>query len=123
MTKPFPTLPAFDDVIAFNKANLEALVEANKVLTAGLQQIAKEVVALGQATLETATATAQKSMKVKTVKDAVDLHVGTAKASYEKLIADSAKLNEISVKVTTEALAPVTARVTEAVTKLTKIAA
>jgi len=63
------------------------------------------------------------SLRAKNLQDAVQLNVETAKANYEKLVATSTKLSELSVKVATEAFAPVTARMNIAVGTFTKTAA
>ena len=119
-TKFFPN---YDQVVAFYKGNFEALVQANTLLAKGAQEISKEFFAEAQAHLQDAATAGQAVLKAKTVQDAVQLNVDTAKAGYEKLLATSTKLRDLSVKVTTEALAPVTARVNVAVATFGKTAA
>ncbi len=124
MSNPtFPTMPGYEEIVAFHKANFEAVVEANKVLAAGLQEISKELVALTQYALETAASTGKQTISAKSVKEAIDLQVETAKTGYEKIVSNSAKLSELGVKVANEALAPVTARVHHTVEKFLKPAA
>jgi phasin family protein len=116
-------MPGYEEIVAFHKANFEAVVEANKVLAAGLQEISKELVALTQYALETAASTGKQTISAKSVKEAIDLQVETAKTGYEKIVSNSAKLSELGVKVANEALAPVTARVHHTVEKFLKPAA
>lgn len=119
-TKFFPN---YEAVVAFHKGNFDAFVQANTLLAKGAQEISKEFFAQAQAHLQDAATAGQAVLKAKTVQDAVQLNVNTAKAGYEKLVATSTKLGELSVKVATEALAPVTARLNVAVETFTKTAA
>jgi phasin family protein len=114
--------PAFDKVVAFHKGNLEALVQANTLLAKGAQEISKEYLAQAQEHLQSAATAGQAVLKAKTVQDAVQLNVETAKVGIEKLVATSTKLGELSVKVATEAFAPVKARLDVAVETFTKAA-
>jgi len=114
--------PAYETVVAFHKGNFEALVQANTLLAKGAQEISKEFFAQTQAQLQSAATAGQAVLKAKNLQDAVTLNVETAKAGYETFVATSTKLGELSVKVATEALAPVTARLNVAVATFTKAA-
>jgi phasin family protein len=115
-------LPNYDLVIAFYKGNFEAFVQTNTLLAKGAQEISKEFFAQAQAQLETAATVGQAALQAKSLQDAVQLNVSSAKAGYEKLVAGSTKLSELSVKVATEAFAPVAARLNLAVETFTKAA-
>jgi len=119
-TKFFPN---YEQVVAFHKGNFEAFVQANTLLAKGAQEISKEFFAQAQSHLQDAATAGQAVLKAKNLQDAVQLNVATAKANYEKLVATSTKLGELSVKVATEAFAPVTARLNVAVETFTKTAA
>lgn len=119
-TKFFPN---YEAVVAFHKGNFDAFVQANTLLAKGAQELSKEFFAQAQAHLQDAATAGQAVLKAKTVQDAVQLNVETAKAGYEKLVATSTKLGELSVKVATEAFAPVTARLNVAVETFGKTAA
>jgi phasin family protein len=112
--------PSYEQVVAFHKGNFEALVQANTLLAKGAQEISKEFFAHAQAHLQEAATAGQAVLKAKNLQDAVSLNVETAKAHYETFVATSTKLGELSVKVATEALAPVTARLNVAVETFTK---
>jgi len=114
--------PAYEQVVAFHKGNFEAFVQANTLLAKGAQEISKEFFAQAQSHLQDAATAGQAVLKAKNLQDAVQLNVDTAKAGYEKLVASSTKLGELSVKLATEAFAPVTARLNVAVATFTKTA-
>jgi phasin family protein len=58
----------------------------------------------------------------KSLKDAFDLQTSLARGAIEKSLAESGKLTDASLKLTEQALAPITARVTLAVEKFSKSA-
>jgi phasin family protein len=118
-TKFFPN---YDKVVAFHKGNFDAFVQANTLLAKGAQEISKEFFAQTQAHLQSAATAGQAVFQAKNLQDAVQLNVDTAKAGYEKFVAASTKLGELSVKVATEAFAPVTARLNVAVETFAKTA-
>ena len=59
---------------------------------------------------------------VKSLKDAFELQSSFARAALEKSLAESGKLTDASFKLTEQALAPITARVSVAVEKFAKAA-
>jgi len=101
--------------LAFGQGNFEALVKASKIYAAGFQDISKSFAASSKASLEETVAFTKSLMGVKSVKEAVDLQTGFAKASIEKAVAESSKLTDATVKLAEEAIAPLAARVTLAV--------
>jgi len=115
--------PAYEQVVAFHKGNFEPFVQANTLLAKGAQEISKEFFAQAQSHMQSAATAGQAAFTAKTLQDAVQLNVESAKAGYEKLVATSTKLGELSVKVATEAFAPVTARLNVAVETFGKTAA
>jgi phasin family protein len=59
----------------------------------------------------------------KSLKDAFELQASLARTTIEKTLAESGKLTDVSMKLTEQTLAPLTARVSLAVEKFTKVAA
>ena len=64
--------------------------------------------------------TAKALMGCKTLRDVIDLQADFARSNFDALVAEGTKLSETSFKLTNEAIAPIQARVTVAVEKLTK---
>lgn len=121
MTDPFSRFaPSLEAVAAFNQANFEAVVQAQTVFFQGIQKIAQEMIAQAQAQFQTATAVGTAALGAKTVQEAVERNVESAKASYEKLVAGSTKLGELGVQVANDAFAPIKARATAAAEILLK---
>jgi len=110
----------FEDFSAFGKDNFEAFVQANTMFAKGLEDFGKEVMSLTQAHLETAASATKAMFSAKTLKEVVDLNSELTKSNVEKLVSTSSKLSELGLKVTTEAFAPINARMNVAVDKMLK---
>ena len=110
----------YEEVITFGKDNVDAMVKANAVLVKGIQDLNKEIFAIVQAALEDNAETAKKVLGCKTVQDAVAIQSDVAKSSYEKAMADSRKISDMTVKLAEDASAPITKRVNVTVEKFTK---
>jgi phasin family protein len=122
-TLPTPPFKGYEDLAAFGKANFEAFVQANTILAKGVEELSKEFMTLTQASMETAATTAKAVFAAKTLKDVVSLQADFTKSSFDKFVSNSSKLSELGVKVASDAIAPVTARVNVAVEKVLKPAA
>jgi phasin family protein len=109
-----------EEFVAFGQGNLEAVMKAGQIWAAGLQDLSKQVAATAQGNYEESMATFKALTSVKSLKDAIDLQTGFARAAIEKTLAESGKLTDASIKLTEQTLAPLTARVTLAVEKFAK---
>jgi|GEM_PF-2110840 phasin family protein len=118
-----PTFKGYDEIAAFGKANIDALIQANTVFTKGVEAISKEVISLTQSQFESAAAGAKAIFEARTLKDFVELNADFHKAHFDKLVANSTKLGELGAKVATDTFAPISARVTSVVEKAAKPAA
>jgi phasin family protein len=112
-----------EDFLAFGQGNVEALVKSSQIWAAGLQDLGKQVAATAQAQIEDTVSAFRAMAGAKTVKDAFEVQTALARTAIEKTLADSGRLTETSIKLTEQALAPVTARVSLAVEKFGRAAA
>lgn len=106
---------SFEEAIAFGKGNIEAFVKSSTVLTEGMQELARETMALGQTAFAESIENAKAFATVKSVREAFDLQVTVAKASTEKLVAETTRLSETGAKLAEKAMAPMIERVNVAV--------
>lgn len=113
----------YEDILQFNKDNLEALVNSANIVARGVQDLSETVVALAQESLEESVAAGKALVSAKTLREAIDLSSSLAKSNFDKLVAESTKLSQLSSKLAEEAIAPINSRVTAAVQKFTKTAA
>jgi phasin family protein len=113
-------LKSYEDLNALTKGNVEAVVQSGTIVAKGAEQAGKQVAAFTQASLEQSLAIGKSAMAVKSIRELVDLQNAYLKSTLDALVAESTKLQQLSIKVTNEALAPLNARVNVAVEKLAK---
>ncbi len=109
-----PTVDA-DAVLAAQQKNVDAMIEANKVVIAGYQDLYKRQVALFEAAVaETKDKLAQVQGQPLTADQATQ-NVEALKTAFEKAAADVKELAELAQKANTGAFEIVKARAEEAV--------
>ncbi|HUS56306.1 MAG TPA: phasin family protein [Thermohalobaculum sp.] len=106
-----------DAMMAAQKKNVDALIEANKVVTAGYQDLYKRQVALFEAAVSQAkdmmTDVKAQPMNADQATQSIDV----IKSAFEKTAADLNELAEMAQKANTSAFEVVKARAEEAVTE------
>ncbi|HET6305789.1 MAG TPA: phasin family protein [Rhodopila sp.] len=110
------------DFAAIGKDNLEAFAASGKIWAAGVQDLTKQFAATAKASFEDSLATFKALSGVKSVKEAVELQSNYGKAAVTKALSETSKLTEASLKLTEQALAPITARMAATVEAFTKTA-
>ncbi len=110
------------DFVAVGKDNLEAITASSKIWAAGVQELNKQFAESAKASLEESVAAFKALSSVKSVKEAIELQTAYSKSAVTKAMAETTKLTEASRKLTEEALAPITARISVAVGSLSKAA-
>ncbi len=111
-----------EEFVTFSQGNVEALVKSGQIWTAGIQDLSKHVAASAQASFDETFATFKALTSVKSLKAAFELQAAFARSTLEKTMTESGKLTDASLKLTEQAMAPITARVSVAVEKLAKAA-
>lgn len=111
-----------EEMMAFGQGNIEALTRSGQIWTAGMQDLSKQVAAKAQASIDETMGMFKAMTSIKSLKDAMELQSSLTKSSFEKAMAEGGRLTEASVKLTEQAMAPITARVTLAVEKFAKTA-
>ena len=111
-----------EELMSFSQGNLEAMVKCGQIWAAGVQDIGKQIAANAQASFDETMSTFKALSSAKSLKDAFDLQASLARSTLEKTVAESGKLTDASMKLTEQALAPLTARVNLAMEKFGKTA-
>jgi phasin family protein len=111
-----------EELVAFNQGNVEALVKSGQIWATGMQDLSKHLAAAAQASLDESMSAFKALTSVKSLKDAFELQTSYARAALEKSLTESGKLTDASFKLTEQAMAPITARVSVAVEKFAKAA-
>jgi len=109
-----------EEVVAFGQGNMEAYIKSSQILAAGMQDIQKKMASSAQISFEETVSTMKALTSCKSLKDAFELQAGLARTAMERTISESGKLTDASFKLTEQAMAPITARVSLAVEKFAK---
>jgi phasin family protein len=94
------------------RANVEAVVEANRVATEGARSIGQDVVAKQRDSFEQAADAIRSLAEAKSPTEYLQLQSDFARASFDRAIAESSKLTESLVKLAGEAFQPLSTRAT-----------
>jgi phasin family protein len=109
-----------EDLVAFNQGNFEAIVKSGKIWSTGVQDLTQQVVASAQASFDETLATYRALAAVKSLKEAMDLQTSLARSAMEKVVAESGRVTDASVKLTEQVLAPLTQRFALAMEKFAR---
>ncbi len=121
LEKVFPSaVPNFDQLAAFHRGNLDAMLAAGNIVVKGFETIGREVFAYNQKAVEIGTERATALMACKSLNEAVEMQTGFARENVEAIVAEGTKLSELSVKVAKETAEPLGARVNEAIETFSK---
>ena len=110
----------YGDFSALGQQNIDAMVEAGQIMAVGMESVSRELMSFAKASAEANAAAATKMFSAKTMQEAIDLQNAYARESFDKAVAETGKLTEMSVKLASDAMAPIQSRVNVAVEKLLK---
>ena len=110
----------YEDVAAFNKDNVDALVKSGAVLAKGAQDFNALWFDFAQASIEEGIAATKAILGCKTLQQVAEVQGDLVKGGYDKLVTESRKMSDMSVKVAENAAKPIAGRVNVAVEKFTK---
>ena len=116
------TMKSAEELVSFSQGNVEALMKCGQIWATGMQDLSKSFAATAQAQLDQTVSTWKALAGVKSIKEAMDLQTSLARSSVEAAVAETGKLTDASMKLAEQTMAPITARVTLAVEKFSRIA-
>ena len=96
----------------------KAIMGSSHIWTAGCQSIGHAMVATAHAHVERTMSMWKSLSGLKSFKQAMDLHTSFAHSSMEIVAAEAGKLADTSMRLAEQAMAPITARMTLAIGKL-----
>lgn len=114
------TFKNYDDLAEFNKETIEAVVESSNLMAKGVEDMGQEIAAYAQMTTEKNIEAAKKMFTAKNIQDAMDLQTAWAKTAMDSFFAESAKLQDMSLQLSTAAAKPLNKQVNAAVEKFAK---
>ena len=106
----------------FAKGNVEALVEAGKVYSTGLQDFGKTYVEEAKSAFETLTADMKEIAAIKSPTELFQLQGKLMRRNFDSMVAFGSKSSETMVKFANEAMAPLSSRMSLAADKISKAA-
>lgn len=112
-----------DEMADYSKANTDAVITSANVVTKGVEAMARSWFAFTQTSVDQSMAVAKKAMAVKSLKELADLQSAYTKDSFDALLTEGTKMSELALKTANDALAPLSARVNDTVSKIGKTAA
>jgi len=109
-----------EELVAFGQGNLDAFMKSSQIWAAGMQDLSKQAAATAQANFDETVSVFKAMGSVKSPKDAMEMQADLGRKSLEKVVAETGRLTDASLKLAEQALAPITARVTLASEKFAK---
>jgi phasin family protein len=110
------------DYAEFAKGNVEAVVESGKILAEGLQDMGTNLVAEGRSTFETVSSDLKGMAAAKSPTDLIQLQSEMFRKSFDSAMAYGSKNTEAMLKIASDAIAPISSRVSLAVEKVRQAA-
>ncbi len=98
------------DVAAFNQASLEAFAQAGKILTAGSQDLLRQMAVSTQSAFAEVISGFQALASAKTVAERLELQTSLARTSATRAMSESSRFVQASIDLAEKASAPLTAR-------------
>ncbi|MXP66006.1 phasin family protein [Roseomonas sp. M0104] len=114
---------ATEEAMEFGRGNFEAFTKATQTYVSGMQELSKQAFAAMQVLNEQAVQNARAMSSVKSLKEAADLQSTFAKVQLEKSMSEATKLSEAAFKLAEQSAAPLAARMTLAMERMTRPAA
>ena len=99
-------MKSFEEIQSFGKGGIEAYVAASTAMTKGLQAMAQETAEFSRKSLEKTTAAFEKATAAKSIDKALEVQQAYARDTYESMVAQMTKLNELYVSAAKEAYKP-----------------
>ncbi len=116
-------LPSYEDILSFNRENLDAMLAAGNAVAKGYQDLSRAWFGLAQESVEEALNAGRALAEARTIKELVDVQSNLTRVTVERAFVESSRLQDLSVRVAEAALEPFNGRVTAAVERWSKSAA
>ena len=87
-----PASMGYDDMVQFNRDNVDAAVKAGMVIAKGLQDVNRSVMVLAQTQAEEGLAASRRLASAKTLQDVFEIQSALIKGSMDKIVLENGKL-------------------------------
>lgn len=113
---------AFEDMNAFGKGNVEALVESSKIAAKGIETLGQDAAEFARKSIEEATAAMKTLATVKSPTEFMKLQGDYMRSAFDAMVAETSRSTETMLKLIGEVVQPISNRAAVAADKM-KIAA
>ena len=107
-----------EEAVEFNKANVEAIVEAGKIAAKGIETLGQEGVTFARKSFEDTTAALKGYSSVKSPTEFFKLYAENSKKAFDAAVAQTSKTSELVVKMANDSFAPISNRVSVITSKM-----
>ncbi len=111
---------AAEEAAAFGRGNVKALAKSAQAYVAGVQDLSRQAAAMVQGLTEQALEGAKAFSNVRSLKEAAEIQANLTRATFERAVSETTKLQEAALKVAEQSFAPLSARVTLAAEKMSR---
>lgn len=101
---------AAKDFAAFNQASMKAFTQAGQILTAGTQDLFRQMAASSQSAFAETMSVFQALASAKSVKEGLELQASLASTSATRVMSEGSRFVQASIDLVQKASAPLTAR-------------
>ncbi len=113
------TFPYGDALLAYNRGNLSAMMQAGTIFMQGMQDLNKDLAALAEVSLEKNGAMTKQLLDCTSLEDVLAVR-DDATANYNKVLSDGHEIAEKGAELCKTATEPLGERMSETVTMMTK---
>ena len=110
------------EAVEFQKGNVEAMVESSRILVSGMQDMGRTYVEEARTAAEAMQDDVRKMAAIKSPTELFQLQGEIARRSFDAMVATASKNTEAMIKLTNEAFAPMSNRMSLAAEKVAKVA-
>jgi phasin family protein len=107
-----------EEMTAFGKGNVEALVESSKIAARGFETLGQDAAAYAKKSMEEATAAARTLASVKSPAEFMKLQSDFIRQSFDAVVAETSRQTEAMLKLVGEVSQPISNRVALAADKV-----
>ena len=109
-----------EDMFTFSQGNFEAVAKSSQIIASGMQDMSQSLAAAARASMDETMSTFKAMAGIKSIKEAMDLQAQLMRSAMEKAVAQTGQLADSSFKLSEQAFAPITARLSLAAEKFNR---
>lgn len=110
----------YDEVAYLGKDSMDAYVESSTVFARGFETFGKEVISFTQVAMEVGMTAAKSMAAAKSFEEVIELQSEYSRRSFDSMLAESAKLTDLSIALANDAIEPLQSNVATTVEKMMK---